>query len=1240
VKKSPKRPPPLVLHGKVATHTEFSRMLGDTLKSKFYIKYYKDYTEVYTSTTTDFKLLKQRWQDKKVQFHTYTEKQERRRTYVIRGLHKDTDVAVMKKEMEELGFPVTSMNIMKNTRIPLFMVTVAVDVQLGLLKQKVQYLAYTKITWEHYVNKRRVTQCHRCQEWGHATSNCFVSPNCLKCAEGHLTKDCTKSRDVPAKCYNCGGDHPANATVCEEYKKRLQKHTNKSKRTSPREIEATNRVPDIEDVTQFPVMKRLHSVEPQAMVSRKPTAQRLAWGQQQANLGTKAFSLDDAGILTNIQNNANSNDPSTSSISELISLTNIIKEINNICDIKKMLHAAKELKVQLLQCMCTWNANGLRNKIQEVEEFLARRKIDILLINETKLNPKIKLKIRNYTCIRKDRDNSAGGVAILIRNNVPVSIVNLSDILSIECICVKLVSNIHIIAAYSKPDSCFTEEEIQTLLDIGNKVIMIGDLNARHLAWNCHINNRKGVVLKKYSLKHNCTIMFPSEPTHYPENQTTPTTIDIGINKNIGNISGLKVIHELSSDHKPVMFTLGSQHKDIFTKTTYNYKKADWDKFRQLLNKKITITSNITTSEELEKTVQSYTNILQHCIKHTIPTFSSRQSDNSLSEHIINTIRYRNKIRKKWQKTRIIEYKEHSNILTRCIRKAIAEHRNKRWSEQLSKLNPNDNSLWRMTKIFKSEYQTIPTLIKNGIEAITSTEKAHALATQYEQVHSIELKNNTKEQDDIITAVKHYMSNAESNDWHKYTTSPKELLSIIRTLPSKKAPGTDNIQNIIYKNISKKALVQLMYIVNATIKLSHFPSHWKTGNVVAIHKPGKISTDPSSYRPISLLPTMSKIAEKVILKRLDEFESKQKIIINQQFGFRQKHSTVQQIARIVNDVSVNFNKEKVTVMLLLDIEKAFDRVWIDGLIFKMLQYKYPITLVKLTYSYLYHRHFQVNVNGTKSTKHKIRAGVPQGSVLGPKLFNIFINDIPTFPKTEMALFADDTAVYAHSFSAVVAAKQIQLHINMLEKFYDKWKISLNASKTEVIVFTKKRNDRTIFQPIKVYGHPTQPNTAVKYLGMHLDSKLTYRTHINHIIRKVYAVQRKLYPLMVKNSALTVKNKKLIYKMLLRPIMVYAAPIWCSAAPTNLKVLQIHQNKCLRLILSANRYTRIRDLHEVAEIPYVIDYIKELSQHFYEHHLQNNPLIKDLTRIRSYNVPFELKHRLPYQALDIFHTYKD
>lgn len=172
-------------------------------------------------------------------------------------------------------------------------------------------------------------------------------------------------------------------------------------------------------------------------------------------------------------------------------------------------------------------------------------------------------------------------------------------------------------------------------------------------------------------------------------------------------------------------------------------------------------------------------------------------------------------------------------------------------------------------------------------------------------------------------------------------------MHIIRRLPPLKAPGKDGLQNIVLKNLSKKVIVQLMYISNAIIKIGYFLQVWKTAIVIPILKTGKTPTHPASYRPISLLSNISKVVEKTILNKIKAHEKQNNIIINEQFGFREKHNIVQQIVRIVNDIRTYYNEKYVTVMLLLDIEKAFDKVWIDGLIFKMLKCNYPPAIVRV-----------------------------------------------------------------------------------------------------------------------------------------------------------------------------------------------------------------------------------------------------------------------------------------------------
>jgi hypothetical protein len=420
----------------------------------------------------------------------------------------------------------------------------------------------------------------------------------------------------------------------------------------------------------------------------------------------------------------------------------------------------------------------------------------------------------------------------------------------------------------------------------------------------------------------------------------------------------------------------------------------------------------------------------------------------------------------------------------------------------------------------------------NNTLSITDKEKADTLASFYRDVHDLQLNTRqltTKQKE--INRIAQVLQKTNYKNTRQYDrdnlTDPTEILTIIKSLPNNKAPGPDNIPNKVIKNLSKKSIVQLHYIINAIIQLQYFPQQWKIATIVPIPKPKKDLKNPNNYRPISLLPGLAKVAEKVINARLNKYDKNLKLTREEQFGFRQGHDTTQQVTRIVNDIIANYNKKKVTSMTLLDIQKTFDRVWIQGLIIKLYKNKIPINMVKLLQSYLTDRKFRVKIENTLSETQLIKAGVPQGSVLGLRLFTWFINDIPTFAKTKLALYADDTAIYAHSFNGEVANRQVQLHLNMILKYFDEWLITINASKRETIlrVFTRKSTNNKIITKLKVKDKTIATTPTVKYLGLTLDTRLNFHTHINNTLTKANATLRQIYPLMARNNKMTIDNKK-------------------------------------------------------------------------------------------------------------------
>lgn len=433
------------------------------------------------------------------------------------------------------------------------------------------------------------------------------------------------------------------------------------------------------------------------------------------------------------------------------------------------------------------------------------------------------------------------------------------------------------------------------------------------------------------------------------------------------------------------------------------------------------------------------------------------------------------------------------------------------------------------------------------------------------------------------------------------------------------------------KNLSRKALAQLTVIFNACLQLTYFPSQWKQALVLAFKKPGKDKLFPQNYRPISLLSTMGKLLEKMILNRIQEHDRQQKQLTPEQFGFTAGHSTVQQLARLTNHISNNFNINKSTAMLLLDIEKAFDTVWHQALVTKPAGYGLPTYIVKFVASYLSNRSFKVRVNNSYSIVKMVLAGVPQGSILGPVLSLYYINDIPKHENTQLALFADDTAIYASSWNVNLAMKYLQRHVDLLEPYFNEWKIKINVRKTELVVFTR-RPTKTTPNPLHMDNVEIKPKVEAKYLGVILDSRLTFKSHISHACKKANAVIAMMYTLINKKSHVNLKNKILIYKMIVSPIMLYAAPIWGSACKTHIDKLQRIQNRVMKIIADSDLTKTREDVAKNSNIQDVITTITTMTKNLFTIKLTERKLLSDLGKFNKDTAPFKIRYKLPHHLI--------
>lgn len=881
-----------------------------------------------------------------------------------------------------------------------------------------------------------------------------------------------------------------------------------------------------------------------------------------------------------------------------------------------------------------WNCNGLARRVDELSDFVARHSPDVIALQETRLpNKHRSLFIPNYSIYVTPHivNNNAGGTALYIKNCIPhnlmpsISIPNFeSTIVQINC---PNIPQFYLASIYAH-QNCFNIDQcVSKIFNHYPNSILVGDFNASHNSWYCSKNNSRGNKLFNLSLNSHVVISTPQQPTYYSR-RGNPNIIDFAVFKNFVPAHQIHAFNALSSDHLPIALSLDLSHP---CPSPPPKTKTDWRCFYDSLLGVNLPPFALNTPASVDAAVEFVADSIATA-SAAATSFITNPPPERLPAYILNAIKARNRIRRQWHRTKCPATKILLNSATKKIQRMLYTFRNEIWRSKLSSLSTDNNSLWQFSKNLKSSKTKIPSLSTPSGLVHSDSDKTNTLAAHYENQFRLhpEFSDTSNPFD---TNVKNTVNNAISSDPlpNDNAIPPTDLYEVnflINKLKPRKAPGGDNISNTALKNLPLSFTFFLVTLFNAALKISYFPSAWKHAVIITIPKPGENPAAPSSYRPISLLPCLGKLFEKILHRRLQPLADELDVIPPHQFGFRPKLNTSLQLLRVVEIIADAISTGQSAGLVLFDVSKAFDRVYSTALLYKLICLQFPTSFIKILHSFLSNRSFSVKYNNVFSDVFKINAGVPQGSILSPLLFNIFTSDFPTSPLTHTALYADDTAILAVNKNMPDLVHALQEHIRLIEQWCCRWKVKLNVSKTNAIICTLSRK---IPPPLFLHNAPINYSPTVKYLGITIDRRLTWAPHLKLTLQKMHFIKSKLSPLLFSKNV-SIFNKRLLYLSTIRPILLYACPVWAAVAPTRLRRIQQFENKTLRSIARVGLYVRNSIIQNDLRITPLASQIKLNSSKFFSKIPNlNNQLLNDLP---TYDPSLRKNRRRPRAALAV------
>lgn len=913
-----------------------------------------------------------------------------------------------------------------------------------------------------------------------------------------------------------------------------------------------------------------------------------------------------------------------------------------------------------------------------LNNFVKNNAADIFLFGETRLTKSSRFRHSGYKFIHNGNNKNSGGTAILINNNIRTKNIATRNDSDIEFTAVDALIGekwCRIISVYVHCQSLKNDSQFEPNFTSNLPTIIGGDFNARNADWNDSASNGNGNTLSRLLIQSDFQVSPTPFPTCYRAEEGS--YIDFFIHRNVEGLvlTGTTNLPSFS-DHNAIRIainnvasiTISRTRKKIFNFTRIgplnNFVGEQLDELELPLNRNID-----------NEAIDSYATNIEHIFKEAIDKFVPTEDDNHFE------IRFSQNTRVLLAHSKRLQRRIHRNLLpntgtNRAIHKelqltqislknAVSLDLRNFYANRIADtdLHRNVHDTVNSCSGYRKKNRAISNMVDTEGNRLADNDIPELFAQHFCRNHNL----THDWPSDIEDTVSNVVNQSLANDEFKITfddqitasisnareqadvearlpdskrnrlTNTKEVMDVIRSRKvKKKSSGPDAFPLYLIQFLAFGIVNSLTTLFNHCIANGHFPAPWKVAIVIPIQKGNKDPKLIASHRPISLLASISKIFERILLIRMKRISDM--TAFSNQFGFKNHCGTTQPLAIIHNAIAKGLNAGQFTTLVSLDIQSAFDSVWSKGLLYKLSLCGFDPFWIQMINGFLSKRKFSVRLGTAYSNSYEIMAGTPQGAILSPFLFNHYVADIPTGGFIKTSQYADDTAIYATHRDPIKIQNAINMHLQRLSVWFRRWKLRVNAGKTEAIHFVGIKSISAALRrkvkniQFKLDGFTFGGGSGLRYLGMHFDKFFKYNLHIDTMIASAERVRGSLSGL-IGSQLISPRLKCLLYKAYIRPVLTYASEIWAgSAGVTAHKFEQLRRFERKTIRRTTNtfrkrgcyRFAKNKILYEKAGMPRIDQFVAKNAINFIRR-CENSPA-QNINQIAVSNLNAQAKYK--------------